>query len=311
MTAPSGAAAVEIVVSRSEHGTRLDAFLSRRFPRIPEHALDRIPEGVELSWRRVASRDVPVLAGGTVRILRSPPPAECDAGLRLDVVGRGDGWIAIDKPAGFPVHPTRSVYRNSIVHVARRQFGDASLRLVHRLDRETSGVLLLADAAGARRWGRAFERRLVSKQYVAVVHGAMPAASGTVDLPVGPAPSSEVHVRQGCRSGRAARTRWEVVERGDARTLLRLFPETGRRHQLRAHLEAIGHPIVGDPLYGRPDADYLALVRGDGDARVARGEPSRQLLHAERLRVLGRPVEIDVSVPIPRMFLEHLRSSLD
>jgi 23S rRNA-/tRNA-specific pseudouridylate synthase len=99
-------------------------------------------------------------------------------------------------------------------------------------------------------------------------------------------------------------TRWRVLRRLSGGTLLRLFPETGRRHQLRVHLAALGHPILGDILYGRPDADYLDLVTGSRDARREAGAPARQLLHCERL-VFPDPAgraEVEVVAPVPSDF---------
>ncbi len=99
-----------------------------------------------------------------------------------------------------------------------------------------------------------------------------------------------------------ASTRWAVERREPGRTLLRLFPKTGRRHQLRVHLEAIGHPILGDPLYGRPDAFYLARIHGEADPRIAGDGPQRLLLHCERM-VFPDPNgegNIEVRVPLPR-----------
>ena len=103
-------------------------------------------------------------------------------------------------------------------------------------------------------------------------------------------------------------TRWRVERRLDGATLLRLFPETGRRHQLRVHLAAVGHPILGDILYGRPDADYLDLVSGKRDARRDEGGPIRQLLHCARL-VFPDPAgagTVEVASPLPSDFADIL-----
>jgi len=111
-------------------------------------------------------------------------------------------------------------------------------------------------------------------------------------------------VRLAAGHGRPSRTAWRVEARFPGRTLLRLFPETGRRHQLRVHLAAIGHPILGDILYGRPDEAYLRMARGDGDVRREEGGPKRQLLHCARLifpdpSAAGR---LDVRAPLPGDF---------
>jgi 23S rRNA pseudouridine1911/1915/1917 synthase len=164
-------------------------------------------------------------------------------------------------------------------------------------------VLLVArDADTARCLSTAFFLGEVRKLYLAVVCGEVALDGGTIDLPVGRAPGGAVWVRQTAGVGLAARTDWEVARRLPGRTLLRVHPRTGRRHQIRVHLASIGHPVAGDPLYGRPDRDYLDLVRGAGDARRRDGGPVRQLLHCARLEFRDRDGARDVSSPLPADF---------
>ena len=172
-------------------------------------------------------------------------------------------------------------------------------RLVNRLDRETSGVLLLCETADvAARLGRAFERGAVDKEYVAVVRGEVAGDAGSIDLPIGPARASRVRVRLEAGHGKPARTDWTVLGRPAGRTVLRLVPRSGRRHQIRVHLEAIGHPVLGDPLYGRPDDDYLRMAAGE---RVERFGVARQMLHCARLRFPdpAGPAYVSVAAPLP------------
>ncbi len=281
----------------------LERFLCSRVPSEPvERVRSAIDTRIRVSWGADVDRLAPVRSGGQVRLLPEPL-YEVPDDRPFRIVAEGDGWLAVDKPAGIAVHPSRSMRLNSLIVRIRRSRAEPGLRLVHRLDRETSGVLLLArDRATAARLGKAFERRAIEKEYVAVVHGLPVGDTGTIDLAVGRADRSAVQVRQSAGHGRDARTRWRVERRGDSRTLLRLVPETGRRHQLRAHLEAIGHPIVGDVLYGRPDRDYLDLVTGVRDPRRESGEPARMLLHCRRIRLAWPGFDLDVRVEPPREF---------
>jgi 23S rRNA pseudouridine1911/1915/1917 synthase len=298
------------IVRPDEDGMVLERFLCARVPSEPiERVRSAIATRVRVSWAAEVDRSDPVPSGGQVRLLPEPLH-EVPDGRPLRIVVERDGWLAVDKPAGIPVHPSRSIRANSLIERIRRTREEPGLRLAHRLDRETSGVLLLArDRATAARLGKAFERRAVVKEYVAVVHGVPYADEGTVDLALGRAVASAVQVRQSAGHGRESRTRWAVERRGRQRAVLRLVPETGRRHQLRAHLEAIGHPIVGDVLYGRPDRDYLDLVNGVRDPRIDAGEPARMMLHCRGVRLGWPGLDIDVRVEPPGDFEAAARSA--
>jgi RluA family pseudouridine synthase len=291
------------VVGRREAGRRLDRFLNARIPGLSRARIQRaIRERVRLSWGVTARPATPVRGGGEVWVGWTPL-AEVRLELELPLLARGAGWLAVDKPAGIPVHPVNGVRENSLIRILRRQEGREGLRLVHRLDRETSGVLLVAEhAPAASHLSRSFREGRVRKEYLALVAGRLREPEGTIDLPIGKAAGSAVFVKLGVtETGKPARTRYRVEACEGDRTLLRLFPGSGRRHQLRVHLAAIGHPILGDILYGRPERDYLDLVRGLRDARRENGEPARQLLHCASLSFpdpAGGPREIEVRAPL-------------
>ena len=212
------------------------------------------------------------------RVTLGPPAALFPPALRL--IHEDDDIIVVDKPAGLLTIATererhRTAYRMLREYVAAQRSG-ATLLIVHRLDRETSGLLVFAKSEPVKRALQAqFEARTVERVYVAVVEGRLAAAEGTLRTRVSEDPRS-LRVRAG-RSGRAAVTRYRVLERRAHSTVLELTLETGRRGQIRAQLAALGHPIVGDAEFGsRRDpvrrvclhAARLGFVDGTGRARA-------------------------------------------
>lgn len=176
-----------------------------------------------------------------------------------------DDWIVVvDKPSGMPSVPARNpLDPASVVERVRARSQMRYVEAVHRLDRDTSGLLVLARSEEARRiLGEAFERRRVRKRYLALVVGNLARDRGTIHLPLAADPTSPPRQRIDPVSGIRATTGWRVLGRttfanGEPTSLLELEPVTGRSHQLRAHLTWIGHPIVGDPLYGTPHGRML------------------------------------------------------
>lgn len=215
-----------------------------------------------------------------MRETAAPPPP-------LRWVHHDDRLVVVDKPSGLLAVPGRGADKADCAasHVLER-FADA--RVVHRLDQATSGLLVFARGIAVQReLGRRFESRRVLKTYVAVVAGAPDADAGTIDLPLAADWPNRPRQRVDPEHGRAACTHWRVIRRDDAgsRTRLELEPRSGRTHQLRVHLAAIGHPIVGDRLYA--------------GAAVAE-EASRLLLHASALdlgELDGAPARFDSAPP--------------
>ncbi len=192
------------------------------------------------------------------------PPAQGPAILHADHC-----LIVIDKPAGLLSVPGRGPELADCV-LSRLQAAFPEALLVHRLDRDTSGVMVFAASPAAQRHlGLQFEKRQVRKGYIARVWGTPVANAGTVDLPLIVDWPNRPRQKVCHETGRAALTDWEVVRREGETARLALAPKTGRSHQLRVHMAAIGHPILGDPFYA------------EGPARAA----PRLMLHAETLRL--------------------------
>lgn len=234
--------------------------------------------------RRASER---VRAGETVILVR-PAFEEPDVPLFFDVLYEDTDVVAVDKPAGLPVHPSATYHKNTLTFLLRQRFGDDAPRIAHRLDRETSGLLLCARTPDAeRRLKNAFENRRVSKRYLAIVEGRMPDDEGRIELPMAQAKEG-LHILMEVTpdgEGYPSATRYRVVDRTETKTLVALAPESGRQHQLRVHLSAIGFPIIGDKLYGpsgvEPFLEYIDT--GMTDALLSRLGHGRQALHAYAL----------------------------
>lgn len=231
---------------------------------------------------RVAS---PVRAGDRV-ILWPEQIDEPDEVWHVPVLYEDSDLVVVDKPAGLIVHANRRCVRNTLVGVLCRQREGEEWSLAHRLDRETSGVILLArNRHTARRLSHAFARGEINKIYLAVVHGCPEAGHGTIDRPLGTDQVTGIHVRRAVvPDGSPAVTDYSVIRSSGEFSLLAVRPRTGRRHQIRVHLESIGHSIVGDKLYGEDPRWYVrALERGSGEEMMRALLAGRQLLHAAAL----------------------------
>ena len=272
---------IRFTVQPCHHGWRLDHFIKARIPRLSRTRIQKMIRSQQELGARALRPSGRVRAGQEVSLLR-PAPDEPDVPMFFDVLQEDEALIAIFKPAGLPVHATARFHRNTLTALLRQRFGDQQTpQLAHRIDRETSGVMLLGrtSVAGAA-LKESFRRRRVHKRYLAMVHGH-PQQSWTVDLPLGPDVASGIRVKMGVvADGLPALTRFLTLERRGSFSLVEACPETGRQHQIRAHLGACGFPIVGDKLYGAEPCLLEYLETGWTESLQDRLLLPRQALHA-------------------------------
>ncbi len=286
---------LELQSTPEDAGTRVDAFLAA-----PLGSRSRAQRLVAAGAVRVDGRAVAKsarLAGGervSVEEGRDaaaePVPADGGEPAAFGVAHEDEHLLVVDKPAGLVVHPARGHRSGTLAQALAGRAGGGEdpwrAGLVHRLDRDTSGLLVVAKTEAAHRALKAqLATRAITREYAALVEGRPPARSGTIDAPIGRDRRVRTRNSTDTDAPKEARTHFELAEALPRHTLLRVRLETGRTHQIRVHLQAIGFPVAGDPEYGTAGA--LGL--------------DRQFLHAQRL-AFSHPVtgeRVEARSPLP------------
>ncbi|MEW5889551.1 MAG: 23S rRNA pseudouridine(1911/1915/1917) synthase RluD [Pseudomonadota bacterium] len=285
-------------------GLRLDQALARM---LPEHSRNRLQHWIRAGRVLVDARPgdakQKVWGGERVSVDAAPPPAETAQQaeeIPLSILFEDASLLVIDKPAGLVVHPGSGNWSgtllNALLHHAPQLQALPRAGIVHRLDKDTSGLLVVAKTLQAQTdLVRQLQARTVKRHYLALVHGAV-ARDGTVDAPIGRHPVQRTRMAVVTR-GREARTHYFVRERFADATLLECALETGRTHQIRVHMDSIGHPLAGDAAYGRRRSRNPVLAAF-----------ARQALHAWRLELVhpatGQPLGWEA--PLPQDFARLL-----
>lgn len=306
----SSSSPVRFVAPAECAGLRLDQTLARL---LPQHSRSRLQgwlrEGrIRVEGVAVVDAKRKIWGGEKIEVEAAPDPREvADAAedIALAIVHEDADILVVDKPAGLVVHPGSGNWGgtllNALLHHAPQLETIPRAGIVHRLDKETSGLLVVAKTLAAQTdLVRQLQARTVKRHYLALVHGKV-ARGGTVDAPIGRHPTQRVKMAV-VAQGREARTHYDVLERFEQATLLECRLETGRTHQIRVHMASIGHPLVGDPTYGKRGA-------AQANATSPLAAFPRQALHAWRLVLLhpSTHAELAWEAPPPEDFSELLK----
>ena len=293
---------IYISVSKEEEGKRLDVFLMEKQP---EYTRSRIQNLIKEGRVKVRGKEMKAnyrVKDGDEIVMVIPAPKEITVkpeNIPLDIMYEDADIVVINKPVGMVVHPAAGHYSGTLVNALLFHCKDLSgiggkLRpgIVHRLDKDTSGILVAAKNDTAHlSLSEQLKERAVKREYFALVHGIIKEKYGTIDAPVGRHPRERKKMAVTKGRGRKAVTHFEVLERFPKHTFLKLKLETGRTHQIRVHLSYIGHPVLGDNVYG---------------PRKKKPGISHQVLHAG---ILGfthprKGDYIEFSAPLPESFKE-------
>ncbi len=300
----------QFVVAPDEVGERLDRYVAQHMPELSRAAVQRLIAAGEITVNHAPAKASYRLEEGDLVEVMLPPPAAAKPEpqpIPLDIVYEDDCLVVLNKPAGLVVHPAHGHAAGTLLNALLARYPELRAwppeegwpGLVHRLDRDTSGLLVVARTPEARAALRAqFRARTVHKIYLALVIGQPRLERARIEAPIGRDPHERKRMAVVSEGGREASTEYRVLERLGDYALLEVQPETGRTHQIRVHLAAIGHPVVGDRVYG-PARQRLAL--------------GRLFLHAARLtfRHPATGGEMTFTAPLPaelEAVLERLRT---
>lgn len=299
-----------ITFQASAAASRLDQFLAQTHPETSRSRWQKLIEQghVKVNGVVINLKKIPIQVGDVIEA-ELPPPQACELvpeAIPLDVLYEDEQIILINKPAGLVVHPAPGHYSGTLVHALLAHCpdlpgigGEQRPGIVHRLDKDTSGVIMVAKTEVALNHLQAqIKARTAKREYLGLVQGVPATPTGMIEAPIGRHPSHRKKMAVTAPGlGRLAITHWSVQERFGHYTLVLFQLDTGRTHQIRVHAAHLGWPIVGDPVYG-------------SSRKVAGRSLSGQLLHAYKL-TLNHPItneKLTVTAPLPPTFAQLLQA---
>lgn len=302
---------VKFLIHPQEENQRIDLFLSRKIKALSRSQIKRlIEEGHILINGNITKPSYTLKAGDKVKMVYETREAQRirAENIPLNIIFRDEHILIVDKPSGMIVHPGAGVREGTMVNALLHYFpGIEGIGpwerpgIVHRLDKETSGVMVVAKSLKAyKSLQQQFKERVVEKVYTGLVFGRMPQKEGKLTWPIGRHPKHGERISVKTRKPRAAETYYTVKKEFNEYTLLQIRPITGRTHQIRVHLAAAGHPVIGDSRYGRLKtkhncprlflhSSYLAFVHPDSGIRMEFSVPLSEDLSHYLQRLRARP----------------------
>jgi len=304
-------------------GLRVDVFLKTRLKKMSRTRIKEMIESGNCYFedsRKTLTAGTRVETSDVVCLKKIVSVGEEATPQNYELIYSDDDIIVVNKPAGLPVHPTTRYMKGNLLNLLRRDFPDSIVHLCHRIDKETSGILLLArNLESEKILKKEFRERVVKKSYLTIVWGSVEPDRGALNFPLREARGERIRTKMevavGARmfgSFKEAITRYRVIKKSKRFTLVECFPETGRQHQIRIHLKHIGHPVVGDKLYSIDEKTLMEFFNEGFESSKVREALvlRRHALHAYSLEFVHPKTSrwLSFAAPLPVDMQELLDS---